>query len=186
MTRAGLPHSDTCGLMLACSYPQLFAACRVLLRLLMPRHSPSALISLLSTLLTLLFGTAHKMDAPFASCDNSRYPISHFLTNYAIFNVPSPAPAGMDDHLRQKPFLNIFWWRWPDSNRRPPACKAGALPAKLHPPSRISVSRVRLKPKASSSNRASNDEQRVSSMVGLSGLEPETSPLSGVRSNHLS
>ena len=24
-------------------------------------------------------------------------------------------------------------WRWPGSNRRPPACKAGALPAELHP-----------------------------------------------------
>ena len=29
-----------------CSYPQLFAACHVLLRLLMPSHSPYALISL--------------------------------------------------------------------------------------------------------------------------------------------
>ena len=25
------------------------------------------------------------------------------------------------------------WWRWPGSNRRPPACKAGALPPELHP-----------------------------------------------------
>ena len=25
------------------------------------------------------------------------------------------------------------WWRWTDSNRWPPACKAGALPAELHP-----------------------------------------------------
>ena len=24
-------------------------------------------------------------------------------------------------------------WRWPGLNRRPPACKAGALPAELHP-----------------------------------------------------
>src|SRR3984893_4945690 len=24
------------------------------------------------------------------------------------------------------------WWTWPGSNRRPPACKAGALPAELH------------------------------------------------------
>ena len=31
---------------LICSWPQLIAACRVLLRLLMPRHSPCALISL--------------------------------------------------------------------------------------------------------------------------------------------
>ena len=25
------------------------------------------------------------------------------------------------------------WWRWAGSNCRPPACKAGALPAELHP-----------------------------------------------------
>ena len=25
------------------------------------------------------------------------------------------------------------WWRWAGSNRWPPACKAGALPAELHP-----------------------------------------------------
>ena len=49
------------------------------------------------------------------------------------------------------------WWSLSGSNRRPPACKAGALPAELRP--------------------------RV---VGLGGLEPPASPLSGVRSNHLS
>ena len=43
---AGFPHSEICGSMLMCSSPQLIAACRVLLRLLMPRHSPCALISL--------------------------------------------------------------------------------------------------------------------------------------------
>ena len=32
--------------MLICSSPQLFAACHVLLRLLMPRHSPYALLRL--------------------------------------------------------------------------------------------------------------------------------------------
>ena len=25
------------------------------------------------------------------------------------------------------------WWRYAGSNRRPPACKAGALPAELYP-----------------------------------------------------
>ena len=44
--RAGFPHSDIHGSKDICSSPWLFAACRVLLRLLMPRHSPCALISL--------------------------------------------------------------------------------------------------------------------------------------------
>ena len=43
---AGFPHSEICGSKLICSSPQLIAACHVLLRLLMPRHSPCALISL--------------------------------------------------------------------------------------------------------------------------------------------
>ena len=43
---AGLPHSDIPGSMDICSSPKLFAACHVLLRLLMPRHSPCALSSL--------------------------------------------------------------------------------------------------------------------------------------------
>ena len=42
----GFPHSDICGSMLIYSSPQLFAVNRVLLRLLMPRHSPYALFRL--------------------------------------------------------------------------------------------------------------------------------------------
>ena len=30
-------------------------------------------------------------------------------------------------------FLITFWWSQAGSNRRPPACKAGALPAELWP-----------------------------------------------------
>jgi hypothetical protein len=50
------------------------------------------------------------------------------------------------------------WWSQGGSNSRPPACKAGALPAELWP----------------------------QGLVGLGGFEPPTSPLSGVRSNQLS
>ena len=42
----GFPHSEICGSMLICSSPQLIAACHVLLRLPMPRHSPYALLRL--------------------------------------------------------------------------------------------------------------------------------------------
>ena len=37
------PHSEICGSKLICSSPQLIAACHVLRRLPMPRHSPYAL-----------------------------------------------------------------------------------------------------------------------------------------------
>jgi hypothetical protein len=62
-------------------------------------------------------------------------------------------------------FFTRAWWSQSGSNRRPPACKAGALPAELWP---LEILRTKFE------------------MVGLGGLEPPTSPLSGVRSNHLS
>ena len=34
------------------------------------------------------------------------------------------------NHLSYAP---VIWWRWGESNSWPPACKAGALPAELHP-----------------------------------------------------
>ena len=46
MTSYGLLHSDICGSMSVCDSPQLFAAYHVFRRLLMPRHSPCALLSL--------------------------------------------------------------------------------------------------------------------------------------------
>ena len=42
----GFPHSEICGSKLICSSPQLIAACHVLRRLLMPRHSLQALLCL--------------------------------------------------------------------------------------------------------------------------------------------
>ena len=44
---AGFPHSDIRGSMDICSSPRLFAAYHVLLRLLVPRHPPCALFSLI-------------------------------------------------------------------------------------------------------------------------------------------
>src|SRR5215813_13835584 len=46
MTRRGFPHSDICVSTPACGSTQLIAANHVLLRLLTPRHPPSALSSL--------------------------------------------------------------------------------------------------------------------------------------------
>ena len=45
---AGFPHSEISGSKPICGSPKLIAACHVLHRLLMPRHSPCALISLTS------------------------------------------------------------------------------------------------------------------------------------------
>ena len=54
---AGFPHSEIPGSMDICSSPRLIAACHVLLRLLMPRHSSYALYSL-NMSFVLLFSLA--------------------------------------------------------------------------------------------------------------------------------
>src|ERR1700741_1360823 len=46
MTSAGFPHSGTPGSTPTCGSPRLFAACRALLRLYVPRHPPCALVRL--------------------------------------------------------------------------------------------------------------------------------------------
>ena len=57
----GFPHSDTHGSAGICPSPWLFAACRVFLRLLVPRHPPCALHSL--TCLRLLCRRLHSVAA---------------------------------------------------------------------------------------------------------------------------
>ena len=61
------PHSDICGLMDICSSPQLFAAYHVLLRLLVPRHSPYALSSLTFSL-RLNFVLLCQISSSFVRC----------------------------------------------------------------------------------------------------------------------
>ena len=134
-----------------------------------------------------------------------------------------------------------LWWRWGESNSWPPACKAGALPAELHPrlvycfglfPLHYFVkahdihwvlsARFALYCKPTPScchiglawlplqftvcftwwvilfkwriwataaylcTQGSDNSLIEQNLVGLSGLEPPTSRLSGVRSNRLS
>ena len=112
---AGFPHSEICGSKAICASPQLIAACHVLHRLLMPRHSPCALVHL-----TVL------------------------LESYEFFLFTL-----FTEKLR---FRIVQFSRYI-------SCKAFALLLLLC------------------------DE---TSLVGLGGLEPPTSRLSGVRSNLLS
>ena len=53
----GFPHSDTHGSMAMCASPWLFAACRVLHRLPVPRHPPCALTCLATAPCIALHGT---------------------------------------------------------------------------------------------------------------------------------
>src|SRR3954447_18825861 len=74
-----------------------------------------------------------------------------------------------------------FWWSQPGSNRRPQACKASALPTELWPRTRRKFRKFRL-PKKRKTLRPRIEQ----TLVGRVGVEPTTSRLSGVRSNHLS
>ena len=104
------PHSDIYGSMDICSSSQLFAAYHVLLRLLMPRHSPYALSSLIFFHLFL--------DSVFPktfSIPSFIFQLTLFI--YIFFNV-----------LIQKK-LKVFsnWWAQMESNHRPHAYQACAL-----------------------------------------------------------
>src|ERR1700677_201516 len=80
----------------------------------------------------------------------------------------------------------LLWWSQSGSNRRPSRCKRDALPAELWP--RLSIDRNRRDD--SGGHRflpvALRHATRTWRVVGLGGVEPPTSPLSGVRSNQLS
>ena len=105
------------------------------------------------------------------------------------------------------------WWSLSGSNRRPEACKATALPAELRPHlgsrsraihagARSGLRRSRVEPAPALLRRPTGRRRRFGGkprprtwppafeapmiMVGLGRLERPTSPLSGVRSNHLS
>jgi hypothetical protein len=113
---AGLPHSEICGSICMCQSPQLIAAYHVLRRLWEPRHSPYAL-----TLLIVLFALLMSY---------SKFAINHkwlitllLLFSYFFFQYVNE---------RFQPFG--WWWRISESNRWPPACKAGALASWANPP----------------------------------------------------
>ena len=71
----GFPHSEISGSTDICSSPKLIAACHVLRRLLMPRHSPCALYSLTSRRcgLHILRSAACSRTHPFRHISSSRH-----------------------------------------------------------------------------------------------------------------
>ena len=91
----------------------------------------------------------------------------------SIANARCTAPQTSFDVRRSKTGIED-WWRMTGSNRRPPACKAGALPAELIP----------------RSGRYPRGLQTASApdktLVGLDGFEPSTPALSRRCSNRLS
>ena len=123
-----LPHSEISGSTLICSSPKLFAACHVLHRLLMPRHSPCALFSLTFIKLSLnWFSELCRLNRSFTQ--NCIYPILLRKLKFHIFCFFKLRPFS-----RPRPLLPCFfiffsvqfsrcnsgerrWWRIAGSNR---------------------------------------------------------------------
>ena len=94
----------------------------------------------------------------------------------------------------RNPQSRSWWSRW-DLNPRPPGCKPGALPTELRPPRLncgLRIANCGLKNKGRRPRRpfavqsAIRNSQSAIKLVGPSGVEPPTSPLSGARSSQLS
>ena len=149
---AGLPHSDTPGSKAACASPGIFAACRVLHRLPEPRHPPCALsfflrLNRLERHYPQGQGGGRPPSAPpRQTCrgrrnyaDAKKKAAARILTVYTL-DTFSAEPSSS---RTKEPRLSLLFhnvnerfrpsydgggeWRMTDSNRRPPACKAGAL-----------------------------------------------------------
>ena len=202
--RAGFPHSEIRGSKLVRSSPRLIAAYHVLHRLSTPRHPPNALKALdhshyqcpprhqtrrsLNEERPDYFCSRFAQGNPPRPPDTANRPRStrHFHASpiagqiflFTMSNKPTtgePVEFHKSRTLSKSPALNPpKWWSRTGSNRRPPACKAGALPIELRP--------LNL-PDAASRTLILDPG---GGMVGLGRLELPTSRLSGVRSNHLS
>ena len=156
---SGFPHSEISGSTDICSSPKLIAACHVLRRLLMPRHSPCALYSLtLRDILVLLFGIMQAINRLLSQNCNC-YPHLFRCSTIKIhnsFQLPlKPSVALLSSH-----FNTLFSFQ-------------GAISSFFEARSQNPISWV----------LRSNSKL---DLVGPSGLEPPTLRLSVVRSSQLS
>jgi hypothetical protein len=128
----------------------------VLHRLLVPRHPPCALSSL--TFLSSLFNDCSKVSTATQFAPRPDNTQSVARRSEEAPRPTAPATAGRRSRISRADYshVNVLdptrcegrtgegadkhsqggvpnFWRWPGSNRRPPACKAGALPTELHP-----------------------------------------------------
>ena len=140
------PNSDICGSGLICSSPQLFAACHVLRRLPMPRHSLCALFS-------LNFSDNISRYCPRFLVIDSFELVTSFRLAIIVVSFTN---------LNGKTFISVLFTN--------PVWFFSIICSFAY-----SVFNEHLIPRVLSRE-----------LVGLDGLEPSTSRLSGARSNHLS
>ena len=157
---SGFPHSEISGSTDICSSPKLIAACHVLRRLLMPRHSPCALYSLtLRDILVLLFGIMQAINRLLSQNCNC-YPHLFRCSTIKIHNSFQLPLKDLSVALLSSHFNTLFSFQ-------------GAISSLFEARSQDPISWV----------LRSNCKL---DLVGPSGLEPPTLRLSVVRSSQLS
>lgn len=98
--------------------------------------------------------------ATYSRCQTTPFTEMTSINEYLISAISERFAWDVSGTKTKSSRLQKNWWSWTGSNRRPPACKAGALPTELQP--------------------------QTESLVGLGRLELPTSRLSSARSNQLS
>ena len=166
----GFPHSEIHGSMLIYSSPWLIAVSHVLLRLLMPRHSPYALCNL-NLLFSYLRWVSQYLFTDLVACFlppfGGKIAVSYLFSwkdQFLSFSIAFSISVRLlysvfNDHLHS---LNL----------------ALVLSAMFHVFA-CETKSFRLRMKLA-------DKAPPCRVVGLDGFEPSTSRLSGARSNHLS
>ena len=137
----GCPIQVSADQSVVCTSPQLFAAYHAFHRLWEPRHPPYALI-----LLIVLF-IGYKLHGLQLRVNPEPYTLSLapnivFFLLFKYFLIPicqwtfRPLAPKKGTKLNPSPFGGRgALWRITESNRWPPACKAGALASWANPPS---------------------------------------------------
>ena len=137
LPRMGFPIQKSSAQCLFSGLPKLIAASHVFHRHPAPRHPPSALSSLAINICHLCYQLLNFL-APLKLL----YSVFSFQRTWVGYK-PTPAcrveQKAQSWRIYEKNWAFSFqlstveWWRWTGSNRWPPACKAGALPAELIP-----------------------------------------------------
>ncbi len=83
----------------------------------------------------------------------------------------SPLSGVRSSHLSYRPMPAHFWWSWSGSNRRPPECKSGALPAELQP---LRLQSPAERGPSSEFNRGQLDAETTGPAHGLLGKTPDS------------
>src|SRR6516225_8987253 len=88
-------------------------------------------------------------------------------------------PDGAGERRSLRTSSRLGWWSQTDSNRRPPACKAGALTTELWP---LQITEASIRGRTC----APDHQYLIPESGGLGRFELPTSRLSSARSNQLS